>query len=315
MRREQHAAEPGPGVLEQHALVQHGELEVRVRVVHRNAAGLGREQHEHRREAEEVGRVPGEDPRRPAMRGEGAEVGRAGRHRDREHDHHQDRLDQRRDRHLARGAHAAERAAGVERADRREEARQREQAEEHHRVAQRKGRRPRPDDRHERARGHRGGQHQHRDRPEEARGGVRLHRALAQQLDEVAVGLEDPGALPALEPRLELLDEAGDQRPEQHEQRHLEEHERRAVCSPVIVGPPRTAAAPRRGHRARTRCSRGCGRCCGRGWRASSAVMPSLDAVVDLRLGEVHHLAGVADAPERRTACPAVSRITSRRGR
>src|SRR5450756_1933830 len=42
----------------------------------------------------------------------------------------------------------------VERTHRREEAGQREQPEEHDRVAQRKGRRPRPHDRNEGARGH-----------------------------------------------------------------------------------------------------------------------------------------------------------------
>src|SRR5450759_1737622 len=64
-----------------------------------------------------------------------------------------------------------------------------------------------------------------RKRAEEARGRVRLHRALAEQLREVAVRLKDPGALPALEPGLELLDGAGDEWPEQHQEDHLQKHE------------------------------------------------------------------------------------------
>src|ERR1019366_159472 len=76
-----------------------------------------------------------------------------------------------------------------------------------------------------RGRGDCGGQHEHRNRVKESRRRVRLHRALAEELREIAVGLEKPSPLPALEPSLELLDRAGDERPEQHEQRHLDEHE------------------------------------------------------------------------------------------
>src|SRR5450759_3904791 len=45
--------------------------------------------------------------------------------------------------------------------------------------------------------------------------------------------------------------------------------------SPVIIGPPRTAAAPRKGPRARTRCTRECGLCCGREWTARATRCPA----------------------------------------
>ena len=117
VRRQDDAGETGPRVLEQHALVEHGELEVGIRVVHRNAPGLGQGQHEHGEQREQVGRLPRQRRQRAAPRGQLAQVGGAARDRDREDHHHQGRLDQQADRHLARGAHAAEGPAGVERPD------------------------------------------------------------------------------------------------------------------------------------------------------------------------------------------------------
>ena len=43
-----------------------------------------------------------------------------------------------------------------------------------------------------------------------------------QKPQEVAIGLDDGGPLPPQQPRLELADEAGQKRCEQHDERHLE---------------------------------------------------------------------------------------------
>ena len=164
---------------------------------------------------------------------EGSEVGRPGRHGDREDDQHQHRLDERRDGHLARRAHAAERAAGVERADGGEEPREREPARgggSRRRAGAARPRRPR-----EARRGPARAPPPSTSRPGRGRGTARKKepavsawtRPLAKELPEVAVGLEDPRAAPALQARLELLDDAGDERPEEeHEEGHLAEGER-----------------------------------------------------------------------------------------
>ena len=110
------------GIFEHHRFVHHGELEMRRRIVDRNARVLGDRDHDERdqRQAErdaEPHFVRGHEGR------DHRELGRAREQRERKHDHQHRGLGERGDHHLARGADAAEARADIEAGERLKEAR------------------------------------------------------------------------------------------------------------------------------------------------------------------------------------------------
>ena len=119
------SARSGPAYSSDHRLVDHGQLEVRGRVVDRNAARLGDDDDEEAGEGQQVARVERGAAREHAAH-QPAERERADGEPRGEEPEHQRRLGERRDRHVAARAHAAERAAGVERGGRQREAAERE---------------------------------------------------------------------------------------------------------------------------------------------------------------------------------------------
>ena len=208
-RRPLQVREVAAGVLEQRPLVDHRQLEVRVGVVDRLAAGLGDDDEregdraERERRARPDGRPggPGDDRRA----GRSSPVTSAG---DGEREDER-RLDEHRDRQVAARAHQREAVRDVPGGGGEREARQREQPGEGERVvADAPVRRPlgRPARAGRRRRGWR------RRRP--ARAGRRrvvpstVDRALAPQPAQLAVGLQRGRAAAALQPRLPVLDEA-----------------------------------------------------------------------------------------------------------
>ena len=118
--------EMAAGIFQHHGLVHHGELQMRRRIVDRNARVLG-DRHHDQRDQREPERNPQADLRRRHEGRDGRELGRAGDQRQREHDHQHRRLGERGDHHLAARADAAEAGADVEAGERQEEARAAEQ--------------------------------------------------------------------------------------------------------------------------------------------------------------------------------------------
>ena len=125
-RREIDQREMAAGIFEHHRFVHHGELEMRRRIVDRNARVLGDRDHDERdqRQAER-------DAEANVVRGhEGRDHGklrRAREQRQREHDHQHRGLGERSDHDLARGADAAEARADIHAGKRQKEARAAEQ--------------------------------------------------------------------------------------------------------------------------------------------------------------------------------------------
>jgi hypothetical protein len=107
--------------------VDHGELEVSIRVIHRDAARL---RDEHQRERGEGEHLRG-GKKAPVLPNGGAgdlsEAGGTGADGDGEDGQHHGRFGQCRDGHLTAAAEAAEGAAGIESAERQKEAAQPEQ--------------------------------------------------------------------------------------------------------------------------------------------------------------------------------------------
>ena len=81
--------------------------------------------------------------------------------------------------------------------------------------------RPMREGRHQRRRDPGRGENQVRRHPEQPGGVVGQDDFLVQQPDEVAVGLQYRRPLPAQQPRLDLADEAGEQRRQQQHEQHL----------------------------------------------------------------------------------------------
>ena len=121
-------------VLEHHRLVDHRELEVRRRIVDRDARVL-REQHHRERDAgEREARIDRELACARASRRSSAATSTGRDQRGGEQHHQQRRLGEEADDHLAPRAERAERGADVHRRERDEHAREREQADQRDRV-------------------------------------------------------------------------------------------------------------------------------------------------------------------------------------
>ena len=210
----------GPGVLEQHALVDHGQLEVRIGVVDRDAAGLGNSHHQQRAQGEQARRTE----RRPAT---GQPVGGqppgsvvpAGM-REREDRRQQRWFDQRRDGHLAAGAHGAECGPGVQRGQRLGEPGEREQRGDRNHVAG--AQRPmQAHERDERRSRERGAEYDPRRSAEYPRARFRPQALLAQQLSQVGVGLQQRRAAASLPARFTALDPPLERRREYNDEQRL----------------------------------------------------------------------------------------------
>ncbi len=126
-------------ILQDHRLVHHGELEVRARVVDRDARVLGEQHHEEGHRGEGEARVDREFAVRERV-DDGGELGRAADERGGEQGHQHRRLGEEADQHLAPRAQPAEGGADVHRGERREHARQREHADQRDDVRRRRER-------------------------------------------------------------------------------------------------------------------------------------------------------------------------------
>ena len=103
--------------------MHHGELEMRGRIVDRNARVLG-DRHHDQRDQREAERDAQARFVRAEKRGHGRKLGRARKQRQREDDHQHGRLGERGDHHLAARADAAEARADIQAGQREQEARQ-----------------------------------------------------------------------------------------------------------------------------------------------------------------------------------------------
>ena len=195
--------------------MDHGELEVGVRVVHGLVPGLGdRDDREGHRGKQERRREPGESGLHPEPR-DRPEIRRP-RDDGRTHEGEEERrLDECRDRNLATAAHAPECAARIESRECEDKPAEREQSDDHEQICPAIERRAsaehgydeRGDDhgRQDDRRGH-GGQPACR---------IALHRLLAPPLRQVAIRLQKRRAAPVLKARLHALRDAEQQRRDQ----------------------------------------------------------------------------------------------------
>ena len=204
--------EGGPAVVEDHHLVDHRQLEVRVRVVERDPAVLGEEDDEPARHDEDERGPRGEPAEGPGAgqhRGEGE---RPGDPRDGQEAEEEGRLGEAGEAHLPRGPHPLERRAGVERGRGREEARKSEEVGEEDQVAGERDRGVRaPDGDEEGGReGRREGED--RSREENPRRRPAQDRTLPEKPDQVVVGLEERRSGAPREGRLRPPDHAEKER-------------------------------------------------------------------------------------------------------
>ena len=123
------------GVLEDHRLVDHRELEVRGRVVDGQAPGLGQGHDEERAEREQVAGAQGRSRSRHGARHDLTEVGGARAEGEREDREGDGGLGEGSHGHLAAGSHAAERRARVEPGQREEEGAEQEKVDDDEQVA------------------------------------------------------------------------------------------------------------------------------------------------------------------------------------
>ena len=218
-RAVEHCRQGRPAVVEHHDLVDHGQLQVRVRVVERDARVLRQHDHEQaRHDHDQRGSRP-PPGRADARREHAGQLQRAAELHERQEPQEHRRLGQAREGHLARGAHPLEGRARVEGRGGREEAAQREQVREQDEVAREVHGSAHAaewqDERraHRRRQGHRGPGEE-----DPARGPADDH-LLAEELREIEVRLEHRRADPAAEPGLGLDDHPLQQR------RHCEQHQ------------------------------------------------------------------------------------------
>ena len=220
-RRPLDQGEVRPGVLEHHRLVDHRQLEVRRRIVHGNATGLGDQHDEESRQRQDVAGAKERAGRERAAH-DRAEIERSGRERRREEPQHQGGFGERRNRHLAAAAHSSERAAGIEGGGRQRKAPERKDAHQSKDAAGALQGRRRHEHRDERRRRHGGGEVEARAEHVHPRGGLRSHRLLAKQLGEIVVPLQQRRSLPLLHRRLHLLDAASEEWRDGQQPRGLE---------------------------------------------------------------------------------------------
>ena len=207
--------EVAPGVLQQRALVDHRQLEVRVRVVDRLAPGLDEHDEREGQRSAPVRRL-GPDVAAGRRAGHRHEVGAGSGQRGDEQGEHEQGLAEHGEREIARGAHQRESVARVPCGGRHREARERQQPDEHERiVAQPPATRPSAD-RHEREGDQQAGGRQRRGGAIHRPGAERLDGALAPQAAQDAIGLQRRRAAAPLQARLDGLDRARHQRRQRH---------------------------------------------------------------------------------------------------
>ena len=218
-----HQPEKRAAVVQDHHLVNHRQLEVGGRIVHRHAAALGEQDDEDPgRRQDEGGRPLEPGPLgRPQHAGEAEGAGEPGEGEEGEEERG---LGQPGEAHLARRPHTFERRAGVESGGRGEEAAEREEIGEEDEVAGEGDRRRERAERHQQPGHHRrhhgedGGEHEH-----PGRRGAQRH-TLAQELHEVEVGLPDAGSPAPGEERLGPGDDPPEQRRQQRQHGGVRDH-------------------------------------------------------------------------------------------
>ena len=204
--------------------MNHGQFQMRVRVVHRHARVLGERDHGEGHTGEQEARVDRQFAVRQCLDDRG-QRGRARNHRRAEQDHQQRRLGQKTDQHLAPRTERAKRGAHVHGGQRDEDARQREQADQRDRVGRRRQRQIGRERRHDGAGQQHAAEHDV-GRHAKQRGRVLgQHRLLDEQLVQHAVRLQQARRRLVLQPGAPLVDPAGHQRREQ--QGHSNGHQLR----------------------------------------------------------------------------------------
>ena len=220
-----HEREVRPGVLEDHGLVDHRELQVRARVVHGQPSGFG-DDHDHE----------GDQGQNPLWRGQpggmrerprddGRQVGGASGDREGEDRHEQGRLGQGPDRHGTACTHAPERRAGVEAAERQKDRAEKEEEDHREQVsgpAERGigGQQRRDDDDHQGA-----GDEDYGGQGEDPACVLGSRPFTARQLAQVEQGLADRWPDPALHSAAHLAHEPEQERTTEHDEDHLQQRD------------------------------------------------------------------------------------------
>ena len=199
--------------------MDHGQLEMRGRIVHGEPAVLRERDHEERAEGEEIAGAHGGGGVRHRARDDLAQVGRARTQGQGEDGERHGGLGQRGHGHLAARAHAAESGARVESGQREEEGPEKQEIDDDEQVADGvEGRRHR-EHRDEEGHGHRAREDDEGRRAEEPRGVAGDDDLLGEELAQLEIGLPHGGAAAILETCLEPPDQS-DQTRGQEEREH-----------------------------------------------------------------------------------------------
>ncbi len=208
----------GPAMVEHDDFVDHRELEVRGRIVHRHPS-VFRQENEEQADSDERQRGGGAPPRREQGLAEHAAQREAAREEnERDEAQEQGRFRERRERHLAARSHALEARPRVEARQHQSEAAQCEQVRERDKIAREAQQRLAPIERQQAGRAQRRRDDRDWRQPEHPRRRAAVGGPLAPQFAEVEVELQHRGAAATGQPRLRLGGESREQRgDDQHE--------------------------------------------------------------------------------------------------
>ncbi len=207
-----------PAVVEDHHLVDHRQLEVRVRVVEGDPAVLGEEDDPPAHRDENEGRPPLEPPLAPGV-GEHPPEGEAPREAgEDEHAEDEGRLGEAPEAHLAGRPHPLEGGPGVQGRGGSEEAREAEEVDEEDDVSREGDGGFVAAERDELPRQERHGEPDRRPGPEDPRRRPAEDRALSEELQDVVVGLQERRPDPPGEDGLRLPDHAEEERREEEQE-------------------------------------------------------------------------------------------------
>ncbi len=215
-------------MVQHHDLVNHGQLQVRVRIVERHAGVLGQKDDEPARDDEHqrrTGAMPGRGIHIEEI-GERQSTGDAGQGQEAEEER---RLRERAERELACHPHPFERRAGVECGRRRAEPREREEVDEDDQVACERHRRTRACQ-WQQQRGQQGNDDRDSRTGQEDPGRrAAEHRFLSQELSDVVVRLQERRPTAAGEDRLGPDDDAQKKRRGNEDEQSLQDGVHRAL--------------------------------------------------------------------------------------
>ena len=204
--------------------MHHGQFEVGRGIVDRNAPVLG-ERHDDERDQRHAERDAQADVARNHISRDGRQLGRARDQREREDDDDHRRLGQRAEQGLAARPEAAEARADVEPGEREEEPRRAQERDDGDEIGRPREQKPGREGRNQRGGDPGRGEHEIGHEAEEPRGAVGDDRLLAGEADEIAIRLQERRPASARQARLGHAHEAGQQRRDRDDQRHLQQLE------------------------------------------------------------------------------------------